>query len=74
MNFPLYSNWRFMRGDVDGAEAPDFDDSGWERGVCYFKVPLSLKYIWACAQIRQGDDDTRKVWLDNFALYRLWPQ
>ena len=49
------------------------DENGWRRGVCYFKVPLSLRHIWACVQIRQGGDDTKKVWIDNFALYRLWP-
>jgi len=29
-NIDLNSGWRFMRGDVEGAEAPGFDDSGWK--------------------------------------------
>jgi len=29
--------------------------------------------VWACVRASQGSDNTKKVWLDNFALYRLWP-
>ena len=69
-----YISWRGS-GDVPAVKMKfgDPDENGWRHGVCYFKVPLSLKHIWACAQIRQGGDDMKKVWLDNFALYRLWP-
>lgn len=37
----LLSDWRFTRGDVDGAEASDFDDSDWER--------VSVPHDWAIA-------------------------
>ena len=69
-----YMSWRGS-GDVPAVKMKfgEPDENGWRRGVCYFKVPLSLRHIWACVQIRQGGDDTKKVWIDNFALYRLWP-
>lgn len=34
-------NWRFTRGDVDGGERPDFDDSSWES--------VRLPHDWAIA-------------------------
>ena len=37
----LYSNWKFLRGDASGAEAPDFDDSSWET--------VSVPHDWAVA-------------------------
>ena len=35
------SNWKFAKGDYDGAEAPNFDDSGWEV--------VRLPHDWAIA-------------------------
>ena len=35
----LRQNWRFTRGDINGAEQPTFDDSRWER--------VSVPHDWA---------------------------
>jgi len=42
----LNRDWKFFRGDVDGAERPDFDDSQWESiglphsfDLPYFRTP-----------------------------------
>ena len=33
------AGWRFQRGEVAGAEVPEFDDSGWRR--------LDLPHDWS---------------------------
>ncbi|RAU91588.1 glycoside hydrolase family 2 TIM barrel-domain containing protein [Paenibacillus sp. YN15] len=35
----FYENWRFAKGEQSGAEAPEFDDSGWQ--------PVILPHDWS---------------------------
>ena len=50
----LNREWKFVRGDVAGAEAPTFDDSGWQRiglphtfDLPYFRTPeFYVGYGW----------------------------
>jgi beta-galactosidase/beta-glucuronidase len=45
----LNSGWRFSRGDIEGAEAPDFNDSAWDA----VRVP----HDWAIAGPFDPDQD-----------------
>lgn len=69
-----YISWRGT-GDVSAVDVKlgEPDANGWRRGIAFFKVPLSLDHVWAVVQVMQRGDAAKKVWIDNFALYRLWP-
>src|SRR5882672_8134421 len=46
---PLASDWRFLRADAPGAEAPDFDDRGWAR--------VSVPHTWNAKDGQDGGAD-----------------
>lgn len=48
-SIPLDADWRFLRADAAGAEAPDFDDETWER----IRVP----HTWNAKDGQDGGGD-----------------
>src|SRR5690242_18303444 len=61
----LNREWKFFRGDVPGAESPDFDDSFWQSiglphtfDLPYFRTPEFYVGVgWYRKRI-----DTRQLW------------
>ena len=49
----LYSGWRFHRGDIAGAESPDFRDSSWEV--------VSVPHDWAISGPFDITNDIQRV-------------
>lgn len=49
--------WRVLVGDPDGAEAPDFDDSGWKR--------VTTPYAW-------NEDDAFRLAIDRLPTGVAW--
>jgi beta-galactosidase len=46
---PLAADWRFLRADAAGAEAPDFDDRKWTR--------VTVPHTWNAKDGQDGGDD-----------------
>jgi beta-galactosidase len=46
---PLATDWRFLRADAPGAEAPDFDDRAWAR--------VSVPHTWNAQDGQDGGGD-----------------
>jgi beta-galactosidase len=46
---PLDADWRFLRADAAGAEAPDFDDHEWAR--------VAVPHTWNAEDGQDGGDD-----------------
>ncbi len=68
---PFDSDWRFFRGDIPGAQAPDFDDSDWrvldvphdwsiEDLPPLEVVPLELPVVAGQWRFQKGDDPSWK--------------
>jgi beta-galactosidase len=45
---PLTEGWKFIRADVNGAETPGFDDSGWAE--------VTLPHTWNAEDVLKGDN------------------
>src|ERR1035441_1105671 len=48
-------DWRFHRGDVSGAEAPDFNDSAWRT--------LDIPHDWSIEDLPPSDSGKGAVWV-----------
>ncbi|MBW4027838.1 MAG: glycoside hydrolase family 2 protein [Acidobacteria bacterium] len=52
--FAFNDDWRFHRGDFPGAEAPDFNDSGWRM--------LDVPHDWSIEDLPPSDSGKGAVW------------
>ena len=50
---PFDDGWRFLRGDADGAERPEFDDSGW-------RTSLDTPHDWSIEDLPEDPASTRR--------------
>jgi beta-galactosidase len=59
--------WRFYRGDVPGAERPEFDDSAWRA--------LDLPHDWSVEALAPLPESTGEgsIWGDTVMPYRIGP-
>src|SRR5271166_3758574 len=59
-------NWRFHRGDIEGAEAADFVDSDWRL--------LDVPHDWSIEDLpRDGDSGIGTIWTDAAIPVRTGP-
>lgn len=49
----LTDNWKFSKGDIKGAESPEFNDKNWET--------VSVPHDWAIKGPFDGDNDVQNV-------------
>ena len=47
------SDWRFLRGDADGAESPEFNDSAWRT--------LGLPHDWSIEDLPADQSATNRI-------------
>ncbi len=59
--------WRFLRADAPGAEAPDFDDSGWRK--------LDLPHDWSIEDLTLPSEATGEgtIWVGGNTPTRIGP-
>src|SRR5262249_33562099 len=63
---PFNSDWRFHRGDVHGAEAAPFDDSGWRV--------LDVPHDWSIEDLpKPNDEQSGATWIEGNAPTRTGP-
>jgi beta-galactosidase len=46
---PLLTDWRFLKADAPGAQAPDFNDAAWER--------IAIPHTWNAQDGQDGGND-----------------
>ena len=55
--YVLDANWKFTKGDVAGAEKPDFKDAAWQT--------VSVPHDWAIYGPFDGSNDLQKVKIEQ---------